>query len=463
MAAWVSGRELARRPDQGRASPRHARESRRADARRRGVPQPRHPQPARRGARLPAVAARRARRRPRPRPADPPARRRSSARSATISRSPRSRSRSNPTTPAVSSRSCASTPAACASATRCLNATRGQLEQVGRLVRMFANHREDIRAIESRHDRRDRRRRQRLEDRAPATRSAIRARRSSSITIAIPNTVINVVVEPETDEDAAKLRRRARAPRDRGPVVPRQDRSPSPARSCSPAWASSTSRSWSTACAASSASRRASASRRSRIARPSRAAPRARTSSSASPRARRPARRVRPRPARRRADRSGRRLRLRESRIRQPTSRREHAPAVAAGVAEAVERGVLAGYPMTDLRVQVVGGSYHPVDSNNYAFKVAGGEGVRRGRQQGRPDHARAGHGARGRDSRRIRRRRARRFACQTRKSRWNYRTTWCTDRRLFCPDGLDVRLRDRPAVPHPRPRHVLDGARPLR
>ena len=50
----------------------------------------------------------------------------------------------------------------------------------------------------------------------------------------------------------------------------------------------------------------------------------------------------------------------------------EHAPAVEAGVTEAVERGVLSGHPMTDLRVQVVGGSYHPVDSNNYAFKVAG-------------------------------------------------------------------------------------------
>jgi elongation factor G len=50
----------------------------------------------------------------------------------------------------------------------------------------------------------------------------------------------------------------------------------------------------------------------------------------------------------------------------------EHAPAVEAGVTEAVERGVLAGYPLTDLRVQVVGGSYHPVDSNNYAFKMAG-------------------------------------------------------------------------------------------
>ena len=50
----------------------------------------------------------------------------------------------------------------------------------------------------------------------------------------------------------------------------------------------------------------------------------------------------------------------------------EHAPAVEAGVTEAAMRGVLAGHAMTDLRVQVVGGSYHPVDSNNYAFKVAG-------------------------------------------------------------------------------------------
>jgi elongation factor G len=53
---------------------------------------------------------------------------------------------------------------------------------------------------------------------------------------------------------------------------------------------------------------------------------------------------------------------------------REHAGAVEAGVTEAVERGVLAGHSMTDLRVQVVGGSHHPVDSNNYAFKIAGGK-----------------------------------------------------------------------------------------
>jgi elongation factor G len=49
----------------------------------------------------------------------------------------------------------------------------------------------------------------------------------------------------------------------------------------------------------------------------------------------------------------------------------EFVSAVAAGIAEAVERGVSSGHPMTDLRVQVTGGSFHPVDSNNYAFKTA--------------------------------------------------------------------------------------------
>ena len=78
----------------------------------------------------------------------------------------------------------------------------------------------------------------------------------------------------------------------------------------------------------------------------------------------------------------------------------EHAPAVEAGVAEAVERGVLAGRPMIDLRVQVVGGSYHPVDSNNYAFKVAGSKAFVAAANQAGSDPARADHVARGRNSR---------------------------------------------------------------
>jgi elongation factor G len=55
---------------------------------------------------------------------------------------------------------------------------------------------------------------------------------------------------------------------------------------------------------------------------------------------------------------------------------REHASAVEEGVSEAVERGVLTGHALTDLRVQVVGGSYHPVDSSQSAYKLAGGKAL---------------------------------------------------------------------------------------
>jgi elongation factor G len=51
---------------------------------------------------------------------------------------------------------------------------------------------------------------------------------------------------------------------------------------------------------------------------------------------------------------------------------KQHVPAVREGVDEAVERGVLAGFAMTDLRVSIVGGSYHPVDSCDFGYKLAG-------------------------------------------------------------------------------------------
>ena len=43
-----------------------------------------------------------------------------------------------------------------------------------------------------------------------------------------------------------------------------------------------------------------------------------------------------------------------------------------AGIREAIAGGVLAGYPLVDVRVEVVDGSYHEVDSNELAFKMAG-------------------------------------------------------------------------------------------
>src|SRR5207253_6769491 len=50
---------------------------------------------------------------------------------------------------------------------------------------------------------------------------------------------------------------------------------------------------------------------------------------------------------------------------------REYAAAVEAGAREAVECGVIANYPMVDVKVAAVDGSYHEVDSNEMAFKVA--------------------------------------------------------------------------------------------
>ncbi len=51
---------------------------------------------------------------------------------------------------------------------------------------------------------------------------------------------------------------------------------------------------------------------------------------------------------------------------------REFIPPVEAGIREAAESGVLAGYPVVDFRVRLVDGSYHEVDSSEIAFKIAG-------------------------------------------------------------------------------------------
>ena len=54
---------------------------------------------------------------------------------------------------------------------------------------------------------------------------------------------------------------------------------------------------------------------------------------------------------------------------------REYIPAVEKGVKERMESGVVAGYPLRDVRVTLIDGSYHDVDSNEMAFKIAGSMG----------------------------------------------------------------------------------------
>jgi elongation factor G len=60
-------------------------------------------------------------------------------------------------------------------------------------------------------------------------------------------------------------------------------------------------------------------------------------------------------------------------------------PSVEKGVKEAMEKGVLAGYPIKDIRVTLFDGSYHEVDSSDIAFKIAGAIALQEAVKQGNP------------------------------------------------------------------------------
>jgi len=64
---------------------------------------------------------------------------------------------------------------------------------------------------------------------------------------------------------------------------------------------------------------------------------------------------------------------------------KNYIPAVEKGVIEAVQEGVLARYPVTDIKVIVYDGSYHPVDSSEICFKIAGAGAFKKGLSQAQP------------------------------------------------------------------------------
>jgi len=74
-----------------------------------------------------------------------------------------------------------------------------------------------------------------------------------------------------------------------------------------------------------------------------------------------------------------------EQKIRGGTIPQEFIPAVEKGVREAAESGVLAGYPVTDIKVSLLDGAFHEVDSSDMAFKVAGSMAFKQGVQQAGP------------------------------------------------------------------------------
>lgn len=64
---------------------------------------------------------------------------------------------------------------------------------------------------------------------------------------------------------------------------------------------------------------------------------------------------------------------------------KQYVPAVEKGVRETMEEGILAGYPVVDIGVKLVDGSYHTVDSSEMAFKIASGMAFRKGMEQAQP------------------------------------------------------------------------------
>jgi len=64
---------------------------------------------------------------------------------------------------------------------------------------------------------------------------------------------------------------------------------------------------------------------------------------------------------------------------------KEYIPAVDKGIQEAMKNGVLAGYPVVDIKVTIFDGSYHDVDSNEMAFKIAGSMGFKDGCKKAKP------------------------------------------------------------------------------
>ena len=74
-----------------------------------------------------------------------------------------------------------------------------------------------------------------------------------------------------------------------------------------------------------------------------------------------------------------------ENKIVGGTVPKEYIPAVDKGIQEQMENGILAGYPVVDVKVTLFDGSYHDVDSSEMAFKIAGSMGFKEGGKKAKP------------------------------------------------------------------------------
>ena len=142
---------------------------------------------------------------------------------------------------------------------------------------------------------------------------------------------------------------------------------------------------------------------------------------------------------------------------------KEYIPAVDAGIQEAMDSGVLAGYPVVDVKVELVDGSYHDVDSSEMAFKIAGSMAFKEAMKRVEAEAARAGDGRRGDDARGLPRRRDGQPEQPPRPHRVDEpRGNAQVDQGARAAVG-DVRVRDRPALDDAGPGQLPHAVRPVR
>ena len=82
-----------------------------------------------------------------------------------------------------------------------------------------------------------------------------------------------------------------------------------------------------------------------------------------------------------------------ENRSRAGPSRASTSRRSTQGIQEAMSSGVLAGYPVVDIKVTLIDGSFHEVDSSDMAFKIAGSIAFKNAAQKAKPGPARADDG----------------------------------------------------------------------
>ena len=261
------------------------------------------------------------------------------------------------------------------SGTQVINATKGKKERIGKLFQMHANKENPVDAASAGHiyaviGLKDTTTGDTLSD--PNKQVVLES-------MTFPDPVIEVAIEPKTKSDQEKLSLSIQKLAEEDPTF-KVHQTRRPARPSSAAWASSTWTSWWTGCVASSRSRPTSASRRWPTGRPSSQGRQGRVHPQEADRwlgsVREDADLIEPFTGE-----DGATYEF-ENKVTGGRIPREYIPSVDPGAQDAMQYGVLAGYPLVDIKVTLLDGASHDVDSSEMAFKIAGSQALKKAAAQ---------------------------------------------------------------------------------